>query len=285
MKRRIGQSVQPAGRRTAFTLIELLMVVLIIGMLGSLLMPAISAVRDRAKVTSCTSNIRYLSMGLLSYIGEYDSMLPTVHYAEPHMTTNLLSPLPTAYYGLGKLIERQYIDSPSALYCPGIVRFQQAATDGGLARQACIQGTKDIIRGWSINTGSRGTIQNDYALGYANLKLDQTSGYFGPGSIGYARTVPELKWNLGRMRYWLACDWSRNYIKYIKYSHTRRAMMPLGRTDGSVTVLPRWTRVMLPSNYFPPYSGVLSSGWDTDKNTSYVNNIFWRYIGVGYADR
>ena len=64
-------------RRSAFTLVELLVVIGIIGLLIAILMPALSAARKQALAISCGSNERQITVGMLSYANDWREMLPT----------------------------------------------------------------------------------------------------------------------------------------------------------------------------------------------------------------
>ncbi len=62
------------GRR-AFTLIELLVVIAIIAILAAILFPVFAKAREKARQSSCQSNVKQLGIALASYAQDYDERL------------------------------------------------------------------------------------------------------------------------------------------------------------------------------------------------------------------
>jgi prepilin-type N-terminal cleavage/methylation domain-containing protein/prepilin-type processing-associated H-X9-DG protein len=63
--------------RNGFTLIELLVVIAIIAILAAILFPVFAKVREKARQTSCSSNMRQLGLGMLQYSQDYDEHWPS----------------------------------------------------------------------------------------------------------------------------------------------------------------------------------------------------------------
>jgi prepilin-type N-terminal cleavage/methylation domain-containing protein/prepilin-type processing-associated H-X9-DG protein len=65
-----------SGRRVGFTLIELMVVILIIGILVSLLLPAVQQAREAARKSQCANNLRQIGIALMSYEGTHKCFPP-----------------------------------------------------------------------------------------------------------------------------------------------------------------------------------------------------------------
>ena len=68
--------------RKGFTLIELLVVIAIIGILSAILLPAITAAKQRAWTSHCVNNLKQLSLAFANYTTDYDGTMPFVGRAD-----------------------------------------------------------------------------------------------------------------------------------------------------------------------------------------------------------
>src|SRR5258706_12590749 len=82
---------RPRAAASAFTLVELLVVIGIIAVLIGLLMPALNRARSAALRVKCLSNIRSIGQGLIAYVAEYKGWMPpesnnVFNYGDPNAT-------------------------------------------------------------------------------------------------------------------------------------------------------------------------------------------------------
>lgn len=122
------------NKRQGFTLIELLVVIAIIALLMSIVMPAISAVKERSRRIVCANNLGQMGVGLGVYASEHDDKVP--HPFEPKYnfegwtytmhtvyTVNLdaateSEKIAKGSFGIGALHEAGILEDGEVFYCP-----------------------------------------------------------------------------------------------------------------------------------------------------------------------
>ncbi len=171
-------------RRRAFTLIELLVVIAIIAILAAILFPVFAKAREKARQTSCLSNLRQIGTAILSYAQDYDERF-CQNWTGRCADTGVWMPDPG--YGYDWMETTQpYAKSWGIYTCPS-GDWPQTGLDGMYHMQCAI----DLHR---TNSGRRG----GYAL---NAGRDNDPGAFrdqranGPGgnSTHYSKKLSVIQ--------------------------------------------------------------------------------------------
>ncbi len=116
------------SNRKSFTLIELLVVIAIISILAAMLLPALSAARNKSKTIKCTSNLKSIGQQMIVYANDYNDITPNP-LTENSGTSRLLHVFYIFNYskapdqggkdrcGLATLLS-SYINTAELLMCP-----------------------------------------------------------------------------------------------------------------------------------------------------------------------
>jgi len=70
---------KPSRGVSGFTLIELLVVIAIIAILAAILFPVFAQAREKARQTSCLSNVKQIGTALTMYVQDFDEALPMTY--------------------------------------------------------------------------------------------------------------------------------------------------------------------------------------------------------------
>ena len=135
--------------KIGFTLIELLVVIAIIAILAAILFPVFAKVREKARQSSCASNMKQLALATLMYGQDYDEQFPIGYIS---LNGNVTS-------WPGEIAP--YLKSTGVLVCPDDAKAGQIDTNNGWGFD--ISYSCNALS--YINWGSYGSPQQETLLG------------------------------------------------------------------------------------------------------------------------
>ena len=96
----------------AFTFIELLVVMIVIGILASIAYPVYTGTLERAKVTQDMNNLRQIGLGIQTYLNDNDQVLPVIN-APPGTGTTASPVIYPKYIATRKVFQSPFDKRPS----------------------------------------------------------------------------------------------------------------------------------------------------------------------------
>jgi prepilin-type N-terminal cleavage/methylation domain-containing protein/prepilin-type processing-associated H-X9-DG protein len=106
-----------ARRRRAFTLLELLVVVAVIGVLAGLLLPALGRAREAGRATACLSNLRQVGIALQLYVQDFQNRLPIMRDRGMEAPLTNAPPRTNEWPSVDGVLSN-YLGSVRVLQCP-----------------------------------------------------------------------------------------------------------------------------------------------------------------------
>lgn len=195
-------------RKRGFTLIELLVVIAIIAILAAVLFPVIMGVKEKARQSSCSSNLKQITMAILMYAQNHNGRAPLYWDGIPHSSGNSqdyhwwCSGAIRPYFAGGKLMLAEALKCPSmkgiqwvymmSQQYPNLKAISGKASVGILGLPAAAFGASNACPGRSLDAlrpkqaliieGKGGGVKAFWADPFANTDMQKPDYLIGPSN-------------------------------------------------------------------------------------------------------
>ncbi|MBI5832846.1 MAG: DUF1559 domain-containing protein [Armatimonadetes bacterium] len=141
-------------RKRAFTLIELLVVIAIIAILAAILFPVFAKAREKARTSSCGSNLKQMGLAIMQYTQDYDEMITPARTSGDAQSW--------------RVITVPYIKSRDIFKCPSNTANANASNDA-------VFPISYAANGGTGAAGAQGNAEGQCPMGYAPSNLNSAA--------------------------------------------------------------------------------------------------------------
>lgn len=187
-------------RHGGFTLIELLVVISIIGILASLLIPAIGVARTAAKKLECQSRMRGVAQMSINYASDNDGLFPASAERDKYHGFHF-RPYEgdrRSNFGLIALFREGYFQSLTFPTCPAGSMREATTTNGSGETTYCWRQTEKMVQ-YTDSEPARFCLMADRFYGLKQVGANHTGGLnllYLDGSVRWQHDKPEGTWVL-----------------------------------------------------------------------------------------
>lgn len=242
------KNIRNHDSRAAFTLIELLVVIAIIGILASMLLPALAKAKDKAKHTQCMNNNKQIGLATLLYLGDNGEDFPFGNRCNGPGTGDgsVLDPSCWPFQLLLFMGGQKTTNQPGVYVCPSELKV---AT--GWAYQIHFMGNRCVLAdNDDVPKAVRSTMMKKTSIYWMLMeKAPWANCNIRPGGLGtilsawnYPPGSPELRRHSGGFTA-TACDGHAEWVRTPPYQPGRPApthFMELGDTSDGRNPASSW---------------------------------------------
>jgi len=159
------------GHRRGFTLIELLVVIAVIAILAAILFPVFAQAREKARQTSCLSNVKQMAAAIMMYIQDNDEVFPPVLGVGPKDVW--------IYEASWMKRIEPYCKNVNIFFCPSST-YRDTNWQSGKG---------DILFNYSmaptVRSTAAGAEYTNLSGAWGTAMWEGLGGYYGPGRVGF----------------------------------------------------------------------------------------------------
>ena len=198
-------------RKRAFTLIELLVVIAIIAILAAILFPVFAKAREKARQSSCSSNIKQMMLSVAQYVQDYDERFPRgAGYTAPDVIVN------TWARGEWYYLVEPYVKNVQIFACPS--EGATGVQSGGVTSTAYGLDVHYSRNTWLTEADRLAQIEQAASVIYTADGRNNYMRWYNPAELGGANT--NFAWAHNRHNDGCNYGYVDGHVKWNKFSIT-----------------------------------------------------------------